>query len=299
MYHHDKYVQTSANLWHYAGWVYDALALITLSVVLWIVSVVTQRAAFADVIRFGWTICLAALLEARSPLLKRTSKQHLVWAIVGFWAARITLSYVQRGGVRRDDWRYADLRDMVGKRVFAVLSLPMVFLGQSVFVWLASLPMYRAMRVGTVQLPTPAFGGVLLSLVGIILETWADEELDKQRGKVAVVDSGPFAWCRHPNYFGELCFWFGFWLLAGAEVGPALAGPVAMAVYIVFVNTPLMEERMRDSRGDKYADYCARVPSALVPIPRFMSRLLGGGNGGNGSGNGSGSGNGEAKPKAD
>jgi len=117
----------------------------------------------------------------------------------------------------------------------------------------------------------------MLMLFGIILETWADELVEKNKEKVKVVDMGPFAWCRHPNYFGELCVWFGLWLLSGHEIGPSLAGPVAMTVFMVFVNLPMMEEHLKDTRGDDYVTYCQQVPSSLVPIPRVVSRLLGGG----------------------
>ena len=32
-----------------------------------------------------------------------------------------------------------------------------------------------------------------------------------------VLDTGLWAWSRHPNYFGEACVWWGLWLIAAGD----------------------------------------------------------------------------------
>ena len=79
--------------------------------------------------------------------------------------------------------------------------------------------------------------------------------------------SGVWAWCRHPNYLGEVGFWWGiflFALAAGWTNWWTIVGPIAMTVLFVGISVPLMDRRMRRRPG--YAEHVERVP-ALIPRP--------------------------------
>src|SRR5690606_31499943 len=84
----------------------------------------------------------------------------------------------------------------------------------------------------------------------ITIQMLADLQLDKfnatkQAGDV--LQTGLWAWSRHPNYFGELGFWFGLFLFGLAALPSAFFwmsfGIVAMTSMFVFVSIPLMEKR--------------------------------------------------------
>ena len=68
--------------------------------------------------------------------------------------------------------------------------------------------------------------GALLVLAGTLVESTADAQLAAFRANAAnrgrVLDSGLWRYSRHPNYFGEFCVWWGFFLW---HCPPAPGGP--------------------------------------------------------------------------
>jgi steroid 5-alpha reductase family enzyme len=107
----------------------------------------------------------------------------------------------------------------------------------------------------------------------VLLEASADARLRsfvrRRRDPAAVLDTGVWAWCRHPNYLGEILFWWGLWL-SGVAAAPgwawAFVGPLAITLLFVFVSVPWMDRRMV-SRHPAWRERLRAVP-ALVPWPR-------------------------------
>ena len=69
-----------------------------------------------------------------------------------------------------------------------------------------------------VELGPLAYAGAALSLLGVTLQGIADLQLARFKADPAnagkVLDTGLWRYSRHPNYFGETCVWWGFWLIA-------------------------------------------------------------------------------------
>ena len=78
--------------------------------------------------------------------------------------------------------------------------------------------------------------------------------------------SGLWAWCRHPNYLGEILFWWGllvFSLAAGVIFWWTAVGAIAITVMFRVVSLPMIERRMIERRP-AYAEHAKRT-SALLP----------------------------------
>ena len=62
--------------------------------------------------------------------------------------------------------------------------------------------------------------GVIVWLCGFFFETVGDLQLARFRADPnnagRVLDTGLWAYTRHPNYFGDTCVWWGFYLIAVA-----------------------------------------------------------------------------------
>jgi len=96
-----------------------------------------------------------------------------------------------------------------------------------------------------------------------LLETFGDMQmnnfinlkLQKKTGKV-VLDTGLWALSRHPNYLGELLFWWGVYLFQ-VEYGPAwiVAGPLALTGLFFGVSVDLMETRQLENKHDAFVEY--------------------------------------------
>ena len=118
---------------------------------------------------------------------------------------------------------------------------------------------------------------LLVTVGAILLEATADRQmrkfLEQPDGRGKTINRGLWARSRHPNYLGEILFWWGLYLFAlAANPGfwNVIIGPVAITLMFLFISIPMMEKRMKARRSD-YSEYMKRVPT-LLPI-RFWKRM--------------------------
>jgi steroid 5-alpha reductase family enzyme len=117
--------------------------------------------------------------------------------------------------------------------------------------------------------------GIALALAGFLFETIGDAQMAAFKGcpsnKGQVMDRGLWRHTRHPNYFGEACFWWGIWLVALAAGGAAatwtVLSPLLMTVLLLKVSGVALLEKDIGERRPAYRDYVART-SAFIPGPR-------------------------------
>lgn len=199
-------------------------------------------------------------------------RQIVVCLLVAVWAMRLTTNWALRWrGLGDEDWRYADRRRRHG-RAYWVISLLGIHLMPTVLVYLGCLSLYPALASGTRPLRPLDLVAVLVTGGAIWLETRADAELRRfrltQPDRGQLLSSGVWSWCRHPNYLGEVSFWWGLFLF-GLAADPGqwwiVVGPLAMTGLFTLVSVPMMEQRML-ARRPAYAAYQARIPS-LIPRP--------------------------------
>jgi steroid 5-alpha reductase family enzyme len=76
---------------------------------------------------------------------------------------------------------------------------------------------------------------------------------------------------RHPNYFGEISFWWGLWLF-GVAADPGfwwtIVGPLVMTALFTFISVPMIDRRLR-AKKPGYIDPMRRTPAV---IPWFGKR---------------------------
>lgn len=200
------------------------------------------------------------------------ARQVLGVALVGLWAVRLTHNWA-RGwkGLHHEDWRYVQLKAPGGLRALAV-DLFGIHLFPTVMVYLGCLPLWASLAVGSAPLGALDALAATVTGVGVALELFADNQLRRFRlahpAADAICDRGLWAWSRHPNYLGELLFWWGLALL-GLAAAPAAwwmgLGAVLMTAMFLFVSLPLLEARMA-ARRPGWPAHCRRVPR-LMPRP--------------------------------
>jgi steroid 5-alpha reductase family enzyme len=199
----------------------------------------------------------------------------LTWgvvALVTLWGLRLTWNWA-RGwtGLNHEDWRYGMLAEQSGPWYWLV-SFSGIHLFPTVMVFGGMLSVYALIATPSSG-PTLTWAvAALVTLGAIAIETVADQQLLRWRrskpDEMAFMQGGLWDWSRHPNYFGEVAFWWGLSLCAVA-VDPANAwvfvGPVAMTGLFVFISVPMMEKRTLAKRPD-YAAHMERT-SMLLPLP--------------------------------
>jgi steroid 5-alpha reductase family enzyme len=200
-------------------------------------------------------------------------RQAAVLAALAIWGGRLTFNWA-RGweGLRHEDWRYEKLRREQGK-LYWLVSLAGLHLAPTMWVWMGLLPVYVAVCRGSAPLGPLDLFAALVTGGAIWIEARADRELRAFRTKGArpgeILAEGLWAYSRHPNYFGEMSFWWGLFLF-GMAADPAAwwsaIGAVSITLMFRFASLPMMETRMQERRPG-YAEHAART-SLVVPWPR-------------------------------
>ncbi|MBK8253770.1 MAG: DUF1295 domain-containing protein [Polyangiaceae bacterium] len=197
------------------------------------------------------------------------SRAILVISLVSLWGVRLTYNWVVGyPGLGHEDWRYADYRKKTG-RAYWLLSFFGLHYFPTIMVFLGCLPLYPALT-GKEPLGVLDFVAAAVTLLAVGIEATADEQLrafrKKRKSPGEMLDTGLWAWSRHPNYFGEVLFWWGVFLFALAARNGGLwtvCGALVITCLFVFISIPMMDKRSAE-RKPEYKEYMRRV-SPLVP----------------------------------
>jgi len=216
-------------------------------------------------------IALCWAWNGGAPVLRAAPVLVLVCA----WAARLTWSCLARWpGLAHEDFRYREIRRQTGS-LYWPASLFGIHLFPTAWVFLGLLPLYPALaRAGH----RPGALDALAALVtagAILLEATADLQLRaflrRRRDPAEVLTGGVWAWSRHPNYLGELLFWWGLWLF-GMAAAPSwwwsAAGPLAITLLFTCVSVPWMDRRMAAG----HPTYTSRLSALPALVPRLRRR---------------------------
>ena len=269
----------AALLWWYtpdlAPWQRTLSAGLAATGVLWIVGLVRGNPSVFDPY---WSVApmLVAMAWSHDHASADASvtRQFLVLCLVCAWGLRLTYHWWRTfPGLDHEDWRYTDMRETSG-RLFPLVNLVVIHLLPTLMLLLACAAMYPALVTGTRPLGALDLLAASWTLSAILLEARADREMRAFRGRPreagTVYQSGVWAWLRHPNYLGELSFWWGLFLFSRAAdptAAWAAAGPLVITAMLVLYSAPALDRRML-ARYPAYRDYMARVPSLLPRRPR-------------------------------
>jgi len=190
----------------------------------------------------------------------------LVWA----WGARLTYNFLKGWpGLRHEDWRYVNLREQNG-RAYWLVSFFGIHFAPTVWVYLGCLAFYPAFTSERTLGVNDAFAGIFIASA-ILLEGIADRQLWRFRrsnpAPGAIMKSGLWRGNRHPNYLGEVLFWWGLFS-AGVAAHPTywwtVAGPIGITLLFVFISIPMIDKRHL-ARRPGYAEHM-RATTALFPV---------------------------------
>ncbi|MGH0036301.1 MAG: DUF1295 domain-containing protein [Myxococcota bacterium] len=198
------------------------------------------------------------------------------WVVIGLvfvWGCRLTFNW-WRGwtGLDHEDWRYVDLQQQTG-RAYWLVSFSGIHMFPTIQVFLGCLAVYPAVALGSGR----PFGALdVLALVvtagAIAIEATADHQLARFKHSNpepgTTLTTGLWRYSRHPNYFGELGFWWGLWLFGlAADAGWwwTVVGPLSMTAMFHFASLRMIETRMLERRSDY--DRVIATTSRLVPMP--------------------------------
>ena len=199
------------------------------------------------------------------------TRSWLLGVLVAVWAARLGVFLFGRIRSSGADRRFDEIKKSF-IRFFVAWTIQGVWVCFTMGAALAAMVSPRS-----VPLDTFAWMGLALWIAGFGIEVVADRQKSHFRAHPGnegqFIDSGLWAWSRHPNYFGEIVLWIGIALIAA----PALQGwqyvTLLSPVFVTFLLTnvsgiPLLEARADAKWGGdpRYEHYKASTP-VLVPRP--------------------------------
>jgi steroid 5-alpha reductase family enzyme len=200
--------------------------------------------------------------------LRQALAMLLCWA----WGVRLTYNW-GRGwtGLDHEDWRYVDLKAKSGKAYWLVSFFGLHFF-PTFQVFAGCVGFYVALTAGGHPFGLIDVAAVVVTAGAIVIEALADEQLrafakSPDRAPGSVMMGGLWAYSRHPNYFGEMSFWWGLFLF-GLAANPSewrimLVGPVAITLMFFGVSVPMMEKRQLE-RKPSFAEHI-RTTSMIIP----------------------------------
>lgn len=226
-----------------------------------------------DVIDIAWGAGFIFLAWASLSFRELPLDERAYWILflVSLWGMRLSFHTVRRNLSKEEDWRYHNWHDGSGcKR--ALCSFFQIFMFQGALMMIIGLPVVYGLRLISLPLFSVNYPGLVLMLFGLFLEIVADQQrynfLKKPVNKGKLISSGLWRYSRHPNYFGEILFWWGLYLLVlGAPKSWMLIiSPLTITYILLFVSGLPMEKRYH-GRPD-FEEYRRRT-SALIPwIPK-------------------------------
>ncbi len=250
------------------------VALLTALVVMGVTATISKRVDRVAVVDVAWGsvfVVIALVLAIVWP----DPHSWLLAVLVTLWGGRLAWHIAKRSKLHgEEDPRYEEMLGGPGWHAGAATVLRRVFGTQAIVAWVISFPIIVAAAYD-VQWWALVWIGLAVWAVGIFFEVVGDAQLATFRARPRdqrppVLDTGLWAWTRHPNYFGDACVWWGLWLGGALSLGwlPGLLtvfAPAAMTFFIRNVTgAKLLEKTMSTREG--WDAYAARVP-LFVPRP--------------------------------
>lgn len=198
----------------------------------------------------------------------------LILVVLGVWATRLTVNWVlQWRGLGHEDWRYRDIQRQSGAFYWPVSFLG-IHLMPTILVFLGCLALWPALSDRGGQLTWLDVVAALVALMAVLIEASADLQMGRFRkspqANEQIVPPGLWSVSRHPNYFGEVLFWWGLYLfvpLAYPSLWWVIMGPVAMLLLFLCISIPLMERHLLAGHP-RYKAYQRRVSAFFPWFPR-------------------------------
>ena len=204
-------------------------------------------------------------------------KRFLLILLICMWSFHlIRQTLFASSDIQHEDWRYQKMREQYENyfllfSFFALHLLPMfeVLIGSSSIYYIyTNVDIDERLTIIDILL-------LLFIFISVLLENIADKQLNEFRRhkkqsknlRFAVLSNGLWKYSRHPNYLGEIMFWWGLFFFGHVYNAPlwCALSPLLITLMIVFGSIPMSEERL----FRKYPEYKFIQQRVSILIPTF------------------------------
>ncbi len=250
----------------YAWWLSLLIADVAATVFVFLFSLLLKNASVYDPY---WSVQPPVILIALAMGVELNAYGILLLSVVLLWAIRLTVNWGYTfHSFLYEDWRYRMLREKTGI-FYPVINFVGIHMVPTLVVYAATLPAAYAVLRGVPLLLSSALV-LFLSVFAVLLQTVSDVTMHAYRRHrdAAFCRHGFWHYSRHPNYLGEILFWWGIALSVVIAVPHAYylaLGAFLNTALFLFVSIPMADRRQSKKEG--FAEYKAET-RALLPLPK-------------------------------
>ena len=193
----------------------------------------------------------------------------LIIIAVFIWGIRLTINWVYTfQNLNWQDWRYLMLKEKTGF-IYPLISFLGIHYFPTIVVFLLIAPIIHIFTMSGLVINPLTIVGFVVALLATFIEGISDYQMQKYRQNrtTPFIKVGLWKYSRHPNYLGEITFWWGIALMVFSLNMNFLyfVGALVNTLMFLFISIPMADKRQ--SRKEGYEEY-KKSTRMLLPIKR-------------------------------
>ena len=234
-----------------------------------VISLLIKRNDIADI---AWGLGFVAIVIFLFITQAPTLQSYIVYILTIIWGMRLAIHIGVRSKGKPEDFRYKKWRDEWGK-YFVLRSYLQVYLLQGFFMWIISLPIIVVSMAKNQIISPVVLAGSIIWLIGFAFESIGDYQLmlfiKQRQNKSDIMQTGLWKYTRHPNYFGEVLVWWGFFIMVlPLQYGRwTIISPITISFLLLYVSgIPMLEAKYNHNQA--FQEYKKRTSAFFPMLPK-------------------------------
>ena len=260
---------TCFYLLHLSQWVMILCGHLIATIVVYLASFIYKNSSFYDPF---WSVLPIPIVFyiAFWPVSKNLDHEKIILFLIPilFWGIRLTFNWVRRWeGLNDEDFRYVDLKSLKFSKLIDLFG---IHIYPTLQVNLSLLPTYYALSISTNTSNIWLYLASLFTFIAVILELISDNQLWKFKKDNSninkFIDTGLWKFSRHPNYLGEVLFWWGiFFMLLSVDNSYwfLFICPLSMNLMFSLITCSMMDKRSLEKR-EGFKEYMSKTNQLII-----------------------------------
>lgn len=248
---------------------------IVATVVIWIFGIILNTASIYDPY---WSVQTPIIFLGLMIYYNNFSFGSVLFFVgIMYWAIRLTGNFIITfDDIKYIDWRYVDIKNKTGK-FYQIVNLLGINMMPTLLVFLASVPAFLYVINGN-EFEFISIIGFIIMVLATSIELISDLNMHKfhriRNSKSEIINIGLWKYSRHPNYLGEIIFWYGvlfFYWFSDISSWYIIFGAIGVNLLFVFISIPLAERKMALYK-DNFSEY-KNSRRMLIPLPKIRRTI--------------------------
>ena len=245
------------------------------TLIIYLASVLAKNSSFYDPF---WSIAPLPIVIYLSFISYEKDENILKILVIlipfAYWSIRLTNNWRRSWkGLTHEDFRYIDLKTRFKKFPY-IIDFFGIHLYPTLQVNFSLFPLYYYFLSDFSSIPISLYIFSFFTIGAVFLEHLADEQMQEFRSKPEnkgkTMNKSLWKYSRHPNYLGEVLFWWGLYLMTlsvNLNLWWLFICPLSMTLMFTLVTCSMMDNRSLLNRPD-YSAYMAKTSQLLLWRPK-------------------------------